>query len=300
MIARTQHALPADDPHERAQKIAERVDEVWHARHGHGELEIPVSVVAVLSLLAPPPSRRATLASAISALEPDGFADLVRRMWKEFVLARPDLVNRAWPLIEPWLGDRKMTPEKLEAACAVAHEMLRRDLFGLTDTTRWEIDLLGAVLTTVRTESSWKARGQYYTPTSLTDLIARLAGTPAPGESVNDPACGTGGMFRAAAAAMRSAGDDPATASWEGNDVDELAVACCAVNVVLWGLGTNVLLGVGNTLTADWRERALAERSEPVVLMKQLSALMAVMDLTDTQRRGSASTSADVTTGDEQ
>ncbi|OXM42746.1 hypothetical protein CFP71_42205 [Amycolatopsis thailandensis] len=292
-------ARSGGDPHEHAQKIAARVDEVWHSWHGHGDLEVPVSVVAVLSLLAPPPSRRDTLVNAISALDPDGFADLVRRMWKEFVLARPDLVNRAWPLIEPWLGDRQMTPETARAARAVAHEALRRDLFALTDTTRWEIDLLGALLTTVRTASAWKARGQYYTPASVTDVMARLVGAPVPGQSIGDPACGTGGMFRAAAAAMREAGNDPATASWEGNDVDELAVACCAINVVLWGLGTNVLLGVGNTLTADWRERALAERREPVVLMKQLSALKAVMDLTDTQRRRSVSSSTDAMTGDE-
>ncbi|HEY3691137.1 MAG TPA: N-6 DNA methylase [Pseudonocardiaceae bacterium] len=278
-MATTKLARHRGDPRGHVLKIGERVDEKWRAWHGHGDVEVPVSVVAVLSLVNPPVLERDAVASELIGLAPDVFADTVRRLWRHFVRARPDLVNRAWPLIEPWLGDRQMTPETARDAHAVAIEVLRRDLFALTDETRWEVDLLGVVLTLVRTKSAWQARGQYYTPPEVTTLMARLSGTPVAGESVNDPACGTGGMFRAVAELMREAGDDPATVSWEGNDLDHLAIACCAINVVLWGLGTDVLLGVGDTLAADWRERAIAERNEPVILMRQLEGLQLLKNL---------------------
>jgi hypothetical protein len=260
-------------------KIAERVDEKWHAWHGHSDLEVPVSVVAVLSLVDPPPDRRNAVASELIGLDPAAFADTVRRLWTRFAMSRPDLVNRAWPLIEPWLGEQEMPSETTRDAHAIAVEALRTDLFALTDETRWTVDLLGTVLTLVRTTSSLQARGQYYTPRDVTDLMARILRPPQPGQAVNDPACGTGGLFRAAAETMRNAGHDPATAAWEGNDLDQLAVACCAINAVLWGLGTSVLLGVGDTLAADWRKRAIAERNEPVILMRQFAALRSFRDL---------------------
>lgn len=263
-------------------KLAERVDEKWHAWHGHGDLEVPVSVVAALSMVDPPVHERNAVAGELIGLTPEAFADTVRRLWRRFMQSRPDLVNRAWPLIEPWLGEREMTPETARDAHAVAIEVLRTDLFALTDETRWEVDLLGTVLTLVRTKSALQSRGQYYTPPEVTTLMARLLAPPSPGESVNDPACGSGGMFRAAAQAMRGAGHDPATASWEGNDLDHLAVACCAINAVLWELGTNVLLGVGDTLAADWRTRAIAERNEPIILMRQLSAIRSFLQLETT------------------
>ncbi|MFI5593502.1 N-6 DNA methylase [Amycolatopsis sp. NPDC051758] len=135
------------------------------------------------------------------------------------------------------------------------------------------------MLTSVRTESA-KARGQYYTPPDITDLMARMAlDVPKPGASINDPACGTGGMSRAADAWMIGAGIDPGNVRWEGNDLDHVAVACCAINAVLWGLGTNVLLGVGDTLAADWRKRAIAERDEPIILMRQVTALRSYRDI---------------------
>ncbi len=270
----------AGDANAHALEVAERVDEKWHSWHGHGDLEVPVSVVAVLSLINPRLKDRDKVALNLIRLSPEEFSDTVRLLWRRFVLARPDLVNRAWPLIEPWLGQQEMTPETTRDAHAVAVEALRCDLFALTDDPKWEVDLLGTVLTSVRTMSAQQARGQYYTPPDVTDVMARMAlDVPTPGSSINDPACGTGGMFRAAAAWMIGAGIDPGTVRWEGNDVDHVAVACCAINAVLWGLGTNVLLGVGDTLAADWRKRAIAERDEPIILMRRLTAMRSFLDL---------------------
>ncbi|MFI5593501.1 hypothetical protein ACIA5G_51330 [Amycolatopsis sp. NPDC051758] len=55
-------------------------------------------------------------------LSPEQFSDTVRLLWRRFVMSRPDLVNRAWPLIAPWLGRQEMTPETRRAAHAVAVE----------------------------------------------------------------------------------------------------------------------------------------------------------------------------------
>ena len=234
----------ARDPRKHAVTIAEVADKAWHHGHGHGELEIPLSVVAMLSLISPTGQARERMAAALINLPPTAFAHLIRRTCKSFIRARPDLVTRAWPLLEPWLCDREMPDDTVCAAKATADAVLRAGMFALTDETRHDVDLLGTVLTALRPNTALQARGQYYTPVDVSNVMAGMLGAPSDTDAVNDPACGTGGMFRAVAQQMRAAGRDPATATWEGNDVDADALACCAVNVVLWGLGPNVLLGI--------------------------------------------------------
>ncbi|GGM80934.1 hypothetical protein GCM10012275_59470 [Longimycelium tulufanense] len=95
--------------------------------------------------------------------------------------------------------------------------------------------------------------------------------TPHEGDTVQDPAVGTGGLFRAAAQAMREQGRDPATVSWYGADIDDLAIAACAINSVLWGLGPRVVLCVANTLAeGDWASRAEAQRTEILQLAETI------------------------------
>ena len=76
---------------------------------------------------------------------------------------------------------------------------------------------------------------------------------------------GSGGMFRAVAASMRARNLDPTTVAWVGNDVDPLAVACAAVNSLIWGLGRDVTVWCANSLSADAEgdyDRARAGRRE--------------------------------------
>ncbi|WP_373298070.1 N-6 DNA methylase [Streptomyces abikoensis] len=58
---------------------------------------------------------------------------------------------------------------------------------------------------------------------------------PRPGEHVHEPACGSGGLLRAAAQGMRERGLDPASVHWSGVDIDQIAAACTAVNAIVWG-----------------------------------------------------------------
>ncbi|MET9629059.1 N-6 DNA methylase [Lentzea sp. NPDC006480] len=128
----------------------------------------------------------------------------------------------------------------------------------------------------LRSRTAKSARGQFYTPACVAEAMARMVGVPNEGERVLEPTAGTGALLRAAAEAMRQLDRDPSTVEWWAVDVDELAVACLAVNAVLWDLGNKVVLGVGNGLTDEWMPRALGERREALELA---SAVRNVADL---------------------
>lgn len=111
-------------------------------------------------------------------------------------------------------------------------------------------DLLGTLYTETRPSSARKAAGAFYTPASVALMMAEMLDIEE-GKSILDPAVGTGGMFLAAARAMRRAGRRPHRCMWTGIDVDARAIACAAVNGVAWMLGPFVRLVVGNALTFD-------------------------------------------------
>jgi hypothetical protein len=69
---------------------------------------------------------------------------------------------------------------------------------------------------------------------------------------------------------------------WFAVDTDPLAVACLAVNAVLWNLGPRVLLGVGNGLTDEWLRRAAAQRREMIDLTEHLRKVATLLDVLDT------------------
>src|SRR5215475_930372 len=237
---------PQADPRAQAHKIADAVDEAWHREYGHGWPEVPVSVVAALSLLAPGDTSHAS--AALLALDPAGFAQLVRTQWAAFIRHRPDLVNRVWPLAKPWYSDPPLPGEALRAAKKTADAAVRAGQLDLTGThRRVDADLFGVLLSVLRSRSAKAARGQFHTPAEVGELMAGMLDL-AEQTSIHEPAAGTGGLLRAAAHAMRQHGQDPATVTWVAVDTDELSIACLAVNVVLWGLGHKVLLGVGNGL----------------------------------------------------
>ncbi|GAA1748601.1 N-6 DNA methylase [Streptomonospora arabica] len=265
-------ARPYGRPDQHATAIAETVDDVWHRAYGHDDLDVPVSVVAVLAMLAPPPPKRDDIARRVIALDVEEFADVMRTQWAIYLNARPDLANRVWPLMRLWHGEQAAHGTALHAAKRVADAALTKGQLHLTGDSelRCATDLLGKVLTLLRGRKAAEAHAVFYTPAPVTEMMACSLGTPEEGDSVHEPTAGTGGMLRAAAQNMRSAGRDPATVTWAAVDLDELAIACLAVNVVLWGLGPRVLLGVGSVLTDDWMHRAEAERRETLDLAQQV------------------------------
>jgi hypothetical protein len=258
-------ARPSGPPEHHAHTIAEAVDAAWHAAHGHGRLEVPLSVLAALAPLQPPYRERDDVARTLLALTEKELAEVLGMQWRLLIRHRPDLVNPLWPLAGIWLGEQELSTSARHGAAATARAALTRGLFHLTGDVddRRESDLLGTALTVMRSRNAAQARGQFYTPGSVAEVMARLVGVPEEGETVHDPTVGTGGLFRAAAQAMRAEGRNPATVIWVGADIDATAVACLAVNAVLWELGPRVVLGVADTLAEpDWIDRALAERQE--------------------------------------
>jgi hypothetical protein len=283
-----QPAFP-NNPHEHAAAIAEAVAHAWHHNHGPDTITVPLSVVAALSFLSPADDERDWTAAALRAASLDRFTEIIRAQWSIFIAYRPDLVNRAWPLISVWHGEQPPDKATTLAAKQVADAAISAGLLLLTGTERRRhTDLFGPLLAVLRPDSARDARGQIYTPPDIADTLAELllADPPDPAvppeerSTIFEPAVGTGGMLRSAAAAMRAHGRDPSTACWCAVDIDELAIACLSVNVVLWELGHDVVLGVGDALLDGWLDRALAERRETVHIAQTTAVVRAFLRLT--------------------
>jgi hypothetical protein len=259
-----------DDPRQHAQAIAEAVDAAWHSNFGGSRIEIPISVVAALALIAQADPDGPDLTEQAMRLSPPGFAVLLRTIWTRFAIHRPDLLPRTKPLWE-WVDTDDLDQHLLHAVHATGNAALHHGQLALTG-VQWRrhcVDLLGSVLQAVRSRSAVKGLGQYLTPTDVTRMIGSVVRVR-PGESVLDPCAGTGTMFLGAADAMREAGQDPASCEWWANDIDWLAAACCAINMHCWGLGMRVVVGCGDGLTDAWMHTALTQRQAAIDEMDQL------------------------------
>jgi hypothetical protein len=254
--------------------VVEAIAAAWHRAHRSAAPEIPLSTVAVLALITPPPGQLTEAVDLIRGLDREQFHRFIRTQWALFVRARPDLLPAAWPLVRPWHGSDPLDAATVDAARNVAHAALDAGQLQLTGTPRRrDIDLFGPLLVELRADGARLAAGQFYTPADVADtLAAAVLHDAQPGKSVMDPAVGTGGLFRAAARTLRAQGIDPASLLWFGGDVDETAIACAAVNAVLWELGRHVVLGVGDSLTDSWQETALARRREVLQIATSLRA----------------------------
>ena len=84
--------------------------------------------------------------------------------------------------------------------------------------------------------------GQYFTPRPLVDVIVELV-NPQIGETVTDPACGTGGFLLSAFKHMQNQSFDAKkleflrNESIHGNDITDLLVTMASMNMYLHGLG---------------------------------------------------------------
>lgn len=267
---------PHRNVHSHAADIATAVDLAWHRACRSGPLEVPVSVVAALSFLTPSGNERAGVAEWLAALDVDRFRTVMASQWAHFVRARPDLVTPAWPLIRPWHGEQQIDDAAAKAAAEVWRAALRAGQLDLTGTLRRrETDLFGVLLATLRSRTVKTAHGEFCTPADVASTMAHLLGA-SDGVSFHEPAAGTGGMLRALAESMRATGRDPSTIRWSAVDTDELAIACLAVNAVLWELGHEVVLGVGDSLTDEWLPRAEAQRAEAIDVARWTHAFKAL------------------------
>ncbi|GAA4256506.1 hypothetical protein GCM10022255_069620 [Dactylosporangium darangshiense] len=279
---RTRTAVPAD-PLEHARRIAAAVDTAWCHHHGSGiDLHIPAGVVAALALCAEADPDGPDLADQITALDPSDLAQLLRGIWRAFVLERPDLGVRLPPLVE-WLHNG-LSDWQLDGAHTVARAALRAGQLHLTGEPhrRRATDLFGELLQLLRGPKTAASRGAYYTPQPVAEALARMlhVADATPGQSIADPAAGTGIMLWAAAHILRQHGKDPADYHWYANDIDPLAAACLAVNAHLWALGPNVLIGCADGLDPAWPHYAAVDRATGLDIARTARAFAALNALT--------------------
>ncbi|WP_165942540.1 N-6 DNA methylase [Micromonospora sp. KC721] len=285
--ARRANAVWPGGPREHARVIAEAVDLAWHSRYGGSRVEVPMSVVAALALVAREAEnvdQLAALGETIERLDHEGFGLLMQRLWCEFAVLRPDLNPRTKHLWS-WT-DEDQDDTVLRAVQAVGQAALRKGLFARCGPDAWgEMDLLGMLLQTMKSHGGRKGIGQFLTPVDLTAMIGRMA-APEEGARILEPCAGTGTMLLGAAMGMREAGRDPTTCEWWANDIDPLAAALCAVNLHLWGLGWRVVVGCGDGLLDQWMHEALEHRQIAIDevwrawrMARQIAAVRHLLDL---------------------
>ncbi|MFM9596253.1 N-6 DNA methylase [Streptomyces scabiei] len=242
------------NPHAHAFEIAEAVSYAWHHARGGSAIEVPIGVVATLALwpLRGPDAYLA--ADWWLSLDDTDLLTAFRECWARWWIMRPVLIDRATPL-HKWIDDENPDPRRAGAVRAVVEASLTNGLLHLTSSDdadlRSTTDVMGTVLAVMRSEGAHDALAEIHTPPEVAYLMARMlldGMSLNPGMTFDEPAGGTGGMYRAAAQVMRERGIDPHEFGWSLTDVDPLAAAGAAVNAILWDLGPHVLIGCGDTL----------------------------------------------------
>jgi hypothetical protein len=249
------HYRPSQrNPHAHAFELAEAVSSAWHRAHGGSSIEIPIGTVAALALwpLRGPDAYLA--ADWWLSLDDAELLAAFRECWARMWIMRPDLIDRATPL-HKWVDDEKPDARRAAAVRAVVEAAITNGLLHLTTSDdpdlRSTTDVIGTLLTVMRSEGAHDALAEIHTPPDVAYLMARmlLDDMPLePGMKFDEPAGGTGGMYRAAVQVMRERGIDPHQFGWSLTDIDPLAAAGAAVNAILWDLGPHVLIGCGDTL----------------------------------------------------
>ena len=250
-----------------SQRVAAAADRAWHGAGVGTDEGVCVGVIAALALLGRADLKGPDPGDQILALGDEEVAQLLGEAWSLFTISRPELAFRCGPFGE-WLNAERPDRHLLAGAGAVARAAVKSGLLELTldlDVSR-QVDLLGCVYTMMRSHSARAARGEFYTPPAVAEMMARVTlGALAPGQSICDPTAGTGGLLRGAASVLRADGLDPGDYLWYGCDVSSVAVAGLAVNAHIWGLGRQVVIGCADSLAEpDWEVRARREQFEAI------------------------------------
>lgn len=210
-----------------------------------------------------------TIANTWANMPDDKLVHVLRHeLWGPFWLRFPYLGRMALP-INRWILDETPDRATLTGVRAIATAAFRHGLLDVTASAdpadRCGADVLGAVLTHLRSRGARQALGEFHTPADVSDLMAYVTMTELPpvGGWLGEPTAGTGGMIRSVAEVLRARGANPAAYRWFMGDIDALAIAGCAVNSYLWGLGENIVLFHGDILAhGDALELGIAQRAE--------------------------------------
>jgi len=239
---------------------------------GRSRLELPLTVAAYgLVLLGAQDELREQGIEPLAAQE-DPVAGL-RGVFTLAQLAAPWLAGHLDALVG-WTEREEPDPAAVRAVRKCATVLAGYDLaqaFSLRDGgLNGCADLLGTLYTIGLSHSSKRGQGTFYTPWNVALMMATMTvgghpdgpGALPPDARILEPACGSGVMVLAAAAALRDAGRDPAACTWMCVDTDPMAIALCGINCLAYGLGPHVELVCGDALTLPVPAAAAAEPAQ--------------------------------------
>lgn len=86
-------------------------------------------------------------------------------------------------------------------------------------------------------DESGKKAGEFFTPRAVVQLMGRIL-DPQEGESICDPACGSGGLLVESVNDVRAAGGDPRTLRIYGQEINQTTAAIARMNLYLHGIET--------------------------------------------------------------
>ncbi|MFD7340754.1 hypothetical protein ACFV98_32920 [Streptomyces violascens] len=240
--------MAPDTGRDHARRIADVALAWWlENRGGTSDLPQAIGALAALALAAPPTPAGPDYGPMLLPLTDEEATDVLRSVWNGLWASNPVLAEAARPLHE-WLA--QPGDDAIRGLSDYTRILVRAGLLEYaSDLTRCEDeDLIGLLVQRMRSYADRQKAGQFFTPSIAADHHAEVLLTEPlpPGARLIEPCAGTGTMVRAAAATLRFQGKDPADYRWWMNDIDEIHVACCAVNSVLFRLGPNVTLSRGN------------------------------------------------------
>jgi type I restriction-modification system DNA methylase subunit len=143
-------------------------------------------------------------------------------------------------------------------------------------------DILGTYYLEIASHSSKQARGEFFTPPAISQLIAGMLidveATKAKGEpiTVYEPACGSGGMILALAELFAPGAVDLLRVT--ARDINPVAVDMAYINCTLWGIPARIIQGdsVRETKHREWCNLHWFRVGEPdrrrVEVMRELIA----------------------------
>jgi type I restriction enzyme M protein len=187
-------------------------------------------------------------------------------------------------------------------------------LVSLIDGETWmgvNVDVKGAIYEGLLERNAGEVKsgaGQYFTPRPLIQAIIEVV-DPQPGQTVCDPACGTGGFLLAAYEHMkikpvakdRRVSERLRRESFRGFDIVAEVVRLCAMNLYLHGIGGDVSpVEARDALLSDGGERFDVVLANPPFGKRQSFRIVNSEGGIDTERQDYVRDDFTVTTGNKQ
>ena len=172
--------------------------------------------------------------------------------WKDIVqLDGPDQLAKYEKILEVLQAtDGLIGAIFTEAQNKITKPALLKKLIGMIDEENWfsmDGDLKGAIYESILEKNGQDKKsgaGQYFTPRPLINAMVDVV-QPKITETVDDPACGTGGFLLSAYDYMRKQSDEQSkveflqTKALRGNDITPLVVTLASMNLYLHDIGAD-------------------------------------------------------------